>query len=510
MGKEIIINSEGRENRIAFLEEGHLEDFAIEREADKRLVGSVYKGIIENVVPGIQAAFVNVALEKNGFLHVSDIINPNESYRDILDEEIEEEHEGEAAEANFAHASPEKLSKKATIDELVKPNQEVVVQVIKDPIGTKGVRLSTNISLPGRYLVMLPNDPRRGISRRIADKVERARLREILWSLRVPENIGIIIRTAGEQMHKKYFIRDIRYLLSLWKRIERRKNELTAPNCLHTELDIVLKTVRDGFTESIEKLVVDSRDEFRKIRRFVGAVLPRLRSKVELYTGIEPVFEHMGIEKEIKKIFDRKVWLKTGGYLIIEQTEALVAIDVNSGRNVGKNDLEETILETNMEAVEEIAKQLRLRNIGGIVIIDLIDMKSRRNQMKVLQKLRNCLRKDKAKTNILPISEIGLVEMTRQRVQESANKALYETCPICSGRGSIKSSTSVILEVLREVKTIVAKKKVESVKLVLHPKVADKLKEDKMLSSQLEKSVKNSFSVERDPELHLDDYRIVY
>jgi ribonuclease G len=510
MAKQIIINSEGLEKRIAFLEGGELEDFSIERETDKRLVGSIYKGIIENVVPGIQAAFVNVGLEKNGFLHVSDIINPAESYRDILDEEIDEEVRS-SGDTPIQEKLPEKPLKKPSIDELVKPGQERIVQVIKDPIGTKGVRLATNVSLPGRYLVVLPNDARRGISRRISDKTERSRLREILWSLKLPENMGVIIRTAGEGMHKKYFIRDLRYLLNLWKKIERRNEDYACPSCLHTELDLVLKTVRDAFTESVDRMIVDSRDEYRKIKRFVSAVLPRLRSKVELYEGIEPIFEHMGIEKEIKKIFDRKVWLKTGGYIIIEQTEALVAIDVNSGRNVGKADLEETILDTNLEAVEEVAKQLRLRNIGGIVIIDLIDMKAKRNQMRVLQKLKSCLRRDKAKTNILPISEIGLIEMTRQRIQESTNKALYETCPICSGLGSIKSGTSVILEVLREVKSIVAKKKIESVKLVFHPKVVDKLMtEDKILFNQIEKALRGNVSIQRDPELHLDEYKIVY
>jgi ribonuclease G len=312
-------------------------------------------------------------------------------------------------------------------------------------------------------------------------------------------------------MHKKYFVRDLRYLLNLWKKVERRSDDYECPSCLHMELDLVLKTVRDAFTENIERLVVDSRDEYRKIRRFVSAVLPRLRSKVEFYDGIEPIFEHMGIEKEIKKIFDRKVWLRTGGYIIIEQTEALVAIDVNSGRNVGKSDLEEIIFETNMEAVEEIAKQLRLRNIGGIVIIDLIDMKTKRDQMRVLQKLRQCLKRDKAKTNILPISEIGLIEMTRQRVQESTNKALYEACPICTGLGSIKSPTSVILEVLREVKSIVAKKKISSVKLIFHPKVSDRLMtEDKILHTQLQKAISGNLDIEKDAELHLDEYKIIY
>lgn len=504
--REIVINSEGLEKRIAFLEDGNLEDFSIERESDKRLVGSIYKGIVENVVPGIQAAFVNVGLEKNGFLHVSDILNPSEAYRDILDEEMDEEMSDASAPR-----PPERPGKKASIDELVKPGQELIVQVIKDPIGTKGVRLSTNISLPGRYLVMLPDDSRRGISRKIMEKVERSRLREILWSLRLPEKIGVIIRTVGGQMHKKYFLRDIRYLLSLWRKIEHRFQEYPAPSCLHTEFDLVLKTMRDGFTESVDRLIVDSRDEYRKIMRFVSAVFPRLRSKVEIYSGIEPLFEHLGIEKEIKKIFDRKVWLKTGGYLIIEQTEALVAIDVNSGRNVGRSDLEETILETNLEAVDEVAKQLRLRNVGGIVIIDLIDMRSKRDQMKVLQRLRSCLRKDKAKTNILPISEIGLVQMTRQRVQESANKALYESCPICSGLGSIKSGTSVILEVMREARNIVAKKKIESIKIILHPKVADRLlTEHKSLLMPIEKALKGNVKIEKDPELQIDHYKIVY
>ncbi len=509
--KQIVINSEGLEKRIAFLNDGTLEDFSIERETDKRLVGSIYKGIVENVVPGIQAAFVNVGLEKNGFLHVSDILNPSEAYRDILDEEMEEEVNEAHPHPHAHHKQPERPQKKASIDELVKPGQELIVQVIKDPIGTKGVRLSTNISLPGRYLVMLPDDPRRGISRKIMDKPERSRLREILWSIRLPENMGVIIRTVGDQMHKKYFLRDIRYLISLWKKIEHRFKEYPAPSALHVEYDLVLKTIRDAFTELVEKLIVDSRDEYRKIMRFVSAVFPRLRSKVELYSGIEPLFEHLGIEKEIKKIFDRKVWLKTGGYLIIEQTEALVAIDVNSGRNVGKSDLEETILDTNMEAVEEVAKQLRLRNVGGIVIIDLIDMKSKRDQMKVLQRLRMALRKDKAKTNILPISEIGLVQMTRQRVQESTNKQLYEACPVCTGLGTIKSGTSIILEVIREARNIVAKKKVEMIKIILHPKVAEKLlTEHKQLLIPIEKALKGNIKIEKDLEIQIDHYKIVY
>ncbi len=469
------------------------------------MVGSIFSGIVEKVIPGMQAAFVNIGLEKNGFLHVADIIESPEGY-DVVENDEEGPAEGSPA---VEVEDTRSFNKRSDITQLLKEGQRINVQVVKESIGKKGVRLTTNVSLPGRYLVFLPNEDLRGVSRRIDDKEERQRLKEIIKSFRLPKGTGVIVRTAGIGMPKKYFLRDLRFLLNTWRKIRKDAEEIKSTGFIHHELDIVFKLVRDQFTEEVDSLIIDSRDEYNKVMKYVRSVVPYLRNKVKLYEGMEPLFHYYGVEREIRKSCEKKVWLKSGGYLVIEQTEALVSIDVNTGRSIGHTDLEDTVFRTNMEAAEEIAKQIRLRNMGGIIICDFIDMRLKRNQIKVLQKLKACVRGDKAKTNILPISEIGLVEMTRQRVRSSNQTDIYKSCDTCNGSGVVKSNESVFLDVCREIRHILAHYKVNEIKVYVHPRVATYiLTHERDTLRGLERQMKGSIYVEKDPELRVDGYKI--
>jgi len=461
--KQIIINVESTENRIALLEDGTLEEFYFERSGSKRLAGSIYRGKVSKVVPGIQACFVNIGLRKNAFLHVSDIVEPGQTYVEVVGEELEE--------APLAQKFPRK-----PIEELVKSGDDLLVEVAKDPIGEKGPRVTTNISLPGRLVVLLPKTPRRGVSSRIEEPAERERLRKILDSLPVPEPMGVIVRTFAQGATKKSFARDIKLLLYLWKKIEKRYKEAGKPMVIHEETDIVKRFLRDAMSEEIEKVVVDSKRIYRELRKFIYTVLPKRRTAVELYRDKVPIFEKYGLEKEIEKAFQRKVWLKSGGYLVIEKFEALVAIDVNTGRNIGGEDAEETILETNLEAAREVARQLRLRNMGGIIVIDFIDMKTKTNRKLVYDELKRSLRRDKAKTYLLPISELGLLEMTRERNRESLGEALFGKCPYCDGTGDVKLPETVSIEIQRELRRIANERGNVEVKVYAHPTVVETLK----------------------------------
>ena len=463
MKKEIIINVESTEKRIALLEDGVLEEHYFERSAERRLAGNICRGKVSKVVPGIQACFVNIGLRKNGFLHVSDIADPGKTYAEVVGEELDDT------------AAPPTPSRK-TIEELVHAGDDVLVQVVKEPIGGKGPRLTTNVSLPGRYLVLLPRSSRRGVSRRIVEPLERERLRKILDSLPVPDGVGVIMRTFARGKTKRSFFRDLRFLLYLWKKIEKRYNEAAEATVLHEEADIVKRFLRDAMSEEIDRVVVDSRTEYRELRRFVHSFLPKCKMEVELYKERVPIFEKFGLEKEIEKAFQSRVWLKCGGYLEIEKSEALVAIDVNTGRNIGADDPEQTILATNLEAAHEIARQLRLRNMGGIIVIDFIDMKTKTNRKMVYDELKRSLRRDKARTYLLPISELGLLEMTRERDRESLGEALFGRCPYCNGTGDVKLPETVSIEIQRELRTISSQRKSVDVKVYAHPTVIERLK----------------------------------
>ncbi len=463
--KQIIINVEDTEKRIALLEEGVLEEFYFERSGTKRLAGSIYRAKVSKVVPGIQACFVNIGLKKNGFLHASDIVDPGRTYAELVGEELDD-----------TTAGPQPA--KRAIEELVRAGDDLLVQVVKDPIGGKGPRLTTNISLPGRHLVLVPKSPRRGISRRIEDPVERERLKKILDSLPIPGSFGVILRTFAQGGTKKSFLRDLKLLLYLWRKAEKRYKEAGKPAVLYEETDIVKRFLRDAMSGEIERVVVDSKKEYKELKKFVHFTLPRSGTEIELYRDRTPIFEKYGLDKEIEKVFQSKVWLKSGGYLVIEKFEALSAIDVNTGRNVGADDAEQTILATNLEAAPEVARQLRLRNIGGIIVIDFIDMKTKTNRKSVYDELKRSLKRDKARTFLVPISELGLLEMTRERDRESLGEAIFGKCPYCGGTGDVKLPETVTIEVQRELRRIASERKGADVKVYAHPTVIERLKKE--------------------------------
>ncbi len=502
--KEIIVNAEALENRVAVLEDGQLEEFSIERTTEERIVASVFKGRIRNLEPGLKAAFVDIGFEKNAFLHYWDIIP--ESLADRV--ELVETDEG----------SPPKPQRKITqsdIPKLYPPGSDVIIQVVKGPIGTKGPRVTTNISIPGRYLVLMPFNPLRGISRKIENDKERSRLKKIIQQMRIPEGMGVIIRTAGEDQKHRYFIRDLELLVQTWKQVEEKIKTQPAPCCVFQEPDLIERTVRDFLTEEVDHIVVDHEKACERIREMIGQISRRSRSKVKLYTEPTPIFVKFNVERQIENAFRRQVWLKSGGYICIDETEALVAIDVNTGRHKSQKDLETTIVQTNLEAADEICRQLRLRNIGGLIVIDFIDMRNRSDQMKVTTKMRDGVRRDKAKTRLLNISPLGLMEMTRQRHSESMASAVYEDCPYCKGRGMVKSALSMSVEIQRKLSEVLRKHKAEGkseqpqLRVYVHPEVINRLRtEDEALLVELEKKLSGKLSFRADPSFHFEQFKI--
>jgi Rne/Rng family ribonuclease len=561
MSSILVINAAGRETRVALVENGHIAEFYLERKKDKGIVGNIYKGRVVRVLPGMQAAFVDIGLDKAAFLYVSDVFydpDLSRSQFELTEGEHEEPPEApdigepteevpssnaesttapeaavEASEAvpqplNPAPAAPDVAPQSDTavpiavsdaappaaevsptpaapaqatgapidsgsrelrnesqsnreqrlrerqrpsrdergrarngdrfrqrapakIEDLLKIGQEVLVQISKDPIGSKGARLTSHISIPGRHLVFMPTVDHVGISRRISNERERRRLREIVDRLR-PPGTGFIVRTVAENVPQEKLESDIRFLIEVWNECVRRNEKMSGPGLLHPDLDLILRATRDLFARDVEKLVVDDRDEYERILAFVSAQDSALRDRVLYHDDEEPIFDAYGIEQELSRAVQRKVWLKSGGYLVIDQAEALTAIDVNSGRYVGKKSLEETITKINIEAAKEIVYQLRLRNIGGIIICDFIDMEKASNRDKVFKTLQEALGRDKAKTNVLRISELGLVEMTRKRVRESIGRILHEDCAYCDGQGFVRTATTVSYQIFREIR----------------------------------------------------------
>ncbi|MBN3038671.1 MAG: Rne/Rng family ribonuclease [Candidatus Omnitrophica bacterium] len=501
MYQEILITCESQEKRVAILEGRSLEEFYVERQGAQRSVGNIYKGVVNSIVPGIGAAFVNIGLEKNGFLYVQDLTLPDyEKIAELVDRSYV--YEGAIANNN-AKRQPD-------IKDMLKMGQEIMVQLVKEPLGTKGARLTTNISLPGRYLVLMPQASHVGISRRIQDNKERQRLRELLKGIKLPPNMGMIVRTAGCGANKREFLQDLRYLMGLWRKIRNTFNRKTAPSLAHEEYDLVLRVIRDSFTAQANRLLVDSKQEYKRIMHFLNIVAPSLKNRVHYYTQDVPLFEKKGVEDEIAKIHDRKVNLKSGGYITIDPTEALVAIDVNSGRFTRKKDPEETATMVNLEAAREIARQVRLRDIGGIIIIDFIDMKSRRNRNKVLDTLSSALKRDHhAKTDISNVSELGLVEMTRQRVRKSLESVVYQTCSYCQGRGLVKSSATMSIMALRKIKKVLQTNKKKTILVFAHPEVASYLvNEHRLALAELENKFRAKVLIKQDTGLHVEKLTI--
>lgn len=499
--KEVVINVESLETRVAVLEEGRLEEFTIERTADERLVGSIYKGKVRNLEDGLKAAFVDIGFEKNAFLHYWDIVPANfDSGVEIV------EREGKRREKP-------RITQK-DIPRLFPPGSEIVIQVTKGPIGTKGPRVTTNLALPGRYLVLLPNSDQSGISRKIENVEERQRLKKILRSLSIPDGMGVIIRTVGEGQQARYFVRDLALLLEEWKAIQEKINKVPPPTCVFQEPDLVERTVRDFLTEDVERIVVDSMREFDRIRGMISRISKRSVSKVKNYGDSQPIFDRFNISKQLEGAFSRQVPLKSGGYIVIDETEALVAIDVNTGRHKGGKDQDSTITKVNLEAAEEIARQLRLRNMGGLIVLDFIDMKSRRDQQSVYQKIKEGLRRDKAKTHVLPISQLGLMEMTRQRHSESVRAAVYDDCPYCKGRGKVKSAITLSVEIQRKLGEILKKRTRDDsdfqLRIVVGPTVYERLRtEDEKLLIEMEKRYFGKLSFRSDPTFHAEQFKIV-
>ncbi|MGI8957782.1 MAG: Rne/Rng family ribonuclease [Chthoniobacterales bacterium] len=498
-GNKIVISVEKLERRVALLEDGQLEEYSVERDGSRNIAGSVYKGRVKNIEPGLKAMFVDIGLEKNAFLHFWDAIPA------ALDSGIEEIERP----ARGNRKNPKNRLTAKDIPSIYPIGSEVIVQVTKGPIGTKGPRVSTNLSFAGRYLVLMPFSERSGISRKIDDPKERARLRKILRELDIPDGLGVIIRTVGEGQRARYFVRDLHYLLEQWARIEQQISEQSAPAQVFEEPDLVERTVRDFLTDEIDEVVCDDHPSVERMVALVGEISRRARSRIKFYDSSAAIFETFGVQKQIDDAFHRQVWLKCGGYIVIDETEALVAVDVNTGRNKGGRDVEKTILQTNLEAADEIARQLRLRNIGGLIIGDFIDMKNRKDQQMVYNRMRERLKRDKAKTHVLPLSSLGLMEMTRQRAQESLSDSLYQNCPYCEGRGVVKTTMSTSVEVHRALNAVMRKYQdtIHEIRVILNPDVLKRLKEkDEELLVDLERRYAGRLMFRADPSFHHEKF----
>ena len=516
MSAELIINANSYETRVALVENGQIAELYVERNSDRGIGSNIYKGRVVRVLPGMQAAFVDIDLDKAAFLYVSDVHHPMEELDQLFlascdveneqeeQEELEEEVSEEIKEVLEFH--PEHIE--VPIEDRLQEGQEILVQVAKEPIGHKGARITTHITLPGRHLVLMPMMDHVGVSRRIENEKERKRLRELMCAIQ-PPHCGFIVRTAAEGAESEKLQAEMEFLLKLWQNIQRRSEHAPVPSLVYQELDITLRAVRDLFTKEVDRLIIDSESEYRKVLSFIETFAPSLQNAVELYEGDEPVFDAYGIEMEIQRALSKKIWLKSGGYIVIEMTEALTAIDINTGRYVGKRNLEETILKTNLEAVKEIACQLRLRNIGGIIIIDFIDMEKEGNREKVFNALKDAMRKDKSKTNILRMSDLGLIEMTRKRTKESIGRVLCEPCFYCDGEGYLKSKQTVCYEILRELEREIRELFGQNIMILAHPEVAARFcDEERIYLEEVEERLHARILVKGEPSFHLEQHEI--
>ena len=505
--RELIINSEPLEKRVALLIDGVLEKFEIERESDNRMVGGIYKGRIKNLDAGLKAAFVDIGYSKNAFLHYWDMLPA------AADSSVE------VVRVNKKKGAPERKAEPTVKDipGLYPPGSEIVIQVTKGPIGTKGPRTTTNLSLPGRYLVLTPFSDSCGISRKIEDPKERARLRQLVNELTIPEGMGVIVRTAGEGKKSRYFVRDLHLLLKTWGDIQAKLNTQRAPLPLYQEPDIVERTVRDFLTEEVDRVLIDNPEDHARCQASVAQISQRSKGKIALYNNSIPIFERFNIERQIEQTFQRKVPLPSGGEIIIDETEALIAVDVNTGSHKNRGgDEKNTIYAVNLEAAVEIARQIRLRNLGGLIIMDFIDMKERRHRNAVYEKMVEAMSEDKAKNHILPISQLGIMQMTRQRQQESLSSNLYTDCPYCRGRGIVKSATTMSVELQRKLSSIVRRLQMRndgkeySLRVLVHPSILERLRsEDAELLVRMEKLFGVKLAFRADLNYHVENFKIV-
>ncbi len=511
MYRRLIVNVAEHETRVAIQEGGTIVELFVQRKDGSDIAGNIYKGRVQRVLPGMQAAFVNIGLEQAAFLHVNDVIE--DRFYSLRDNQIEfNSDEGTEETINpdqdFYPAIEAGTTDEKHIEALIREGQEILVHVAKSPIGTKGARVTGHISLPGRYLVLMPTSDHIGVSRKIEDEEERIRLKELIGSLREGK-IGYIARTACEGIDRRKMSREMEFLDNLWKNIRKRYQTASAPALLHKELDVSLRALRDLLTSEAEKLIIDSRSAYDTIKKFIETFLPSLKNSVELYEGSEPIFDAYNLEGDISRALQKKVWLKSGGYIVIEQTEALVAIDVNTGRYVGKHNLEETISKTNLEAVKEIAYQVRLRDIGGIIIIDFIDMEKKSNQDKIYNAFKEALKKDRSKINILPLSEMGLIQMTRKRVKKSLTSHLCEPCFFCDGAGYQISRRTICFNIYREILGASKDMTGERFKLRVNPEIAEYLLgEENRIIISLEQIIGKPIVIYPHTEFHMEEFDI--
>lgn len=505
MSEEILVNITPQETRIAVVENGVLQEIIIERLAKRGLVGNIYLGTVCRVLPGMQAAFIEIGIDRTAFLHVLDIVeHKKQNNHDKTDDETQE---------------PE-----PAIEQILREGQEILVQVTKDPLGSKGARLTTHLSIPSRYLVLLPDEETVGVSQRIEDVEERERLREIVQSCKeeddqieedkdqkiVPDSYGLILRTAAEGVEEKQLTADIKFLKRLWQSIKSKTSESKAPSIIYEDLPMLLRMVRSLDDSSIEKIRIDSKETFDKVAKFTDEFVPDLIPKLEHYPGGRPIMDLYAIEDELQKALERKVNLKSGGHLVIDQTEAMTTIDVNTGTFVGSRNLEETIFKTNLESAQALSRQLRLRNLGGIIIVDFIDMKDPEHQRQVLRALEKSLSHDHSKVAISEITSLGLVQITRKRTRESLEHILCETCPICKGSGSIKTVETICYEIFREILREARQFEAKKLLVVASQNVVDMLLDEESNGvAELEAFIKIPIKFQAEPMYGQEQYDIV-
>jgi ribonuclease G len=522
MKREILVNATQRETRVAILEDDQLAELLVDRPDARRMVGDIYLGKVEKVQPGLQAAFIDIGTEKSAFLHAADLEPEADDDGGDADEAADSDDAADSADAGDAEGDRRSGGhsrrrgkgrsdeKTPPIQDLLKKGQQILVQVTKEPISTKGPRVTAQISLAGRFLVYMPGASRVGVSRKIGDRAERQRLRKQVEELLPPGSGGVIVRTVGEDVTPETFKRELETLTSQWKKIKRRTHFMRAPSLAHRETSLTRGLMRDVFSAKVDRVTIDNKQVFNEVVEYLKGVGPELLERVTLYEEKLPLFDKAGIELEIRDLFKRRCDLPSGGYIIIEPTEALVSIDVNSGRYTGKKDPEKTILRTNVEAAREVARQLRLRDMGGIVVCDFIDMETKSSRDRVLQELRTHLARDRARTRAFAVSDLGLIEMTRQRVRQSHLQSMTEPCPTCDGAGRIFTPATVVRRIERSIRKVDTEGRKDSLIVRVHPDVAMYILEnEKDFERKLEKAVGFEFELRDDPLLKPDDFRIL-
>ena len=505
MKREILINANPRETRVAIIEDDQLVELLVDRPDARRMVGDIYLGRVEAVLPGIQAAFVDIGTEKSAFLHASDLVFPEDG-GEPDDGDDEDDADGERE----TERGLRRRAKAPPIQDVLKRGQDLVVQVSKEPISTKGPRVTAQVSLAGRFLVYMPFAERVGVSRKIGDREARKRLRAQVEEALPKDTGGVIVRTVGEDVTKETLERELTTLIGQWKRIKRKTHFVRAPSAIHRETSLTRGLMRDVFSTKVEQVTVDSKQVYNEILEYLTGIAPELIDRIKLYEEEQPLFDKANIEQEIRDLFKRRCDLPSGGYLIIEPTEALVSVDVNSGRYTGKKDPEKTILRTNLEAAREVARQARLRDLGGIIVCDFIDMETKANRDKVLQELRTHLGRDRARTKAFAVSDLGLIEMTRQRVRQSHLQNMTEPCPTCNGTGRVFTAETIARRIERSVKRAGHEGRKDPLVVRLHPDVAMYvLENEKDLVKKLEKAVGFSIELRDDPLLRPDEFKLV-